>query len=164
MKEKRSKALGSRTWLALLVFGLIGQVAWTIENMYFNVFLYNTITGDTGMIAVMVAASAVVATVTTLFAGALSDRLGRRKPIIVAGYLLWGLSVMAFLNMTRVMRASVLLKEDKLTVAQVGKAVGFGSVAHFTDVFKRLEGVTPNEYRRQHQNPWEKVSATSQEY
>jgi len=96
MKEKRSKALGSRTWLALLVFGLIGQVAWTIENMYFNVFLYNTITGDTGMIAAMVAASAVVATVTTLFAGALSDRLGRRKPIIVAGYLLWGLSVMSF--------------------------------------------------------------------
>ena len=75
-----------------------------------------------------------------------------------------GLSVMAFLNMTRVMRASVLLKEDKLTVAQIGKAVGFDSVAHFTDVFKRLEGVTPNEYRRQHQNPWEKVSATSQEY
>ena len=96
MKEKRSKTLSGRTWLALLLFGLIGQVAWTIENMYFNVFLYNTITGDTGMIAAMVAASAVVATVTTLFAGALSDRIGKRKTIIVAGYLLWGLSVMSF--------------------------------------------------------------------
>jgi len=96
MKEKKVSALGKRTWLALIAFGLIGQVAWTIENMYFNVFLYNTITGDTGMIATMVAASAVVATATTLVVGALSDKLGKRKAIIVGGYLLWGLSVMAF--------------------------------------------------------------------
>lgn len=96
MQKKREGALGGRIWLALLSFGLIGQVAWVVENMYFNVFLYNTITGDTGMIAAMVSASAVVAAVTTLAVGALSDKLGVRKPIIVAGYLLWGLSVMAF--------------------------------------------------------------------
>lgn len=96
MRRKREYALGARTWAALLSFGLIGQVAWVVENMYFNVFLYNTITGDTGMIAAMVAASAVVAAVTTLAVGALSDKLGVRKPFIVTGYLLWGLSVMAF--------------------------------------------------------------------
>lgn len=73
-----------------------------------------------------------------------------------------GLSVMAFLNMTRVLRACVLLKEDELSVSQVGKAVGLGSAAHFTDVFKRLEGVTPHEYRRQHnRQPRTKVSADS---
>ena len=33
--------LGGRTWAALLTFGLVGQIAWVIENMYFNVFLYN---------------------------------------------------------------------------------------------------------------------------
>ena len=70
--------LGGRTWAALLTFGLVGQIAWVIENMYFNVFLYNTISGDTSMIAAMVAWSAVTATVTTLVMGALSDRLGRR--------------------------------------------------------------------------------------
>jgi len=75
---------------------LIGQIAWVVENMYFNVFLYNTITGDTGMIAAMVACSAVVATITTLLAGTLSDRRGQRKPFIVWGYLLWGVSVAAF--------------------------------------------------------------------
>ncbi len=94
--KKREGALGARIWLALLSFGLIGQIAWVVENMYFNVFLYNTITGDTGVIAAMVSASAVVAAVTTLAVGALSDKLGVRKPIIVTGYLLWGLSVMAF--------------------------------------------------------------------
>ena len=96
MKKHRENTLGVRTWLALLVFGLIGQVAWVVENMYFNVFLYNTITGDTNMIATMVAASSVVATVTTLVVGALSDKIGKRKSLIVGGYLLWGLSVMAF--------------------------------------------------------------------
>ena len=95
-KKKEKNGLGVRAWAALLSFGLIGQVAWVVENMYFNVFLYNTITGDTKMIAAMVAASAVVAAVTTLVVGALSDKLGKRKPIIVTGYLLWGLSVMAF--------------------------------------------------------------------
>lgn len=88
--------LGRRTWAALLTFGLFGQIAWVIENMYFNVFLYNTISGDTAMIAAMVAASAVTATVTTLFMGALSDKVGKRKIFIVGGYLLWGLSVAAF--------------------------------------------------------------------
>ena len=93
---EQKKGPGARVWAALLSFGLIGQIAWVVENMYFNVFLYNTITGDTKMIAAMVAASAAVAAVTTLTVGALSDKLGVRKPIIVTGYLLWGLSVMAF--------------------------------------------------------------------
>ena len=96
MKKRKENALGLRTWLALLVFGLIGQVAWVVENMYFNVFLYNTITGNADMIATMVAASSVVATVTTLVVGAWSDKHGKRKSLMVGGYLLWGLSVMAF--------------------------------------------------------------------
>ena len=67
-----------------------------------------------------------------------------------------GLSVMAFLNMTRVLRACVLLSEGQLSVAQIAKAVGLGSVPHFTDVFKRIEGVTPHEYRRQLGHmPWQ---------
>ena len=95
-KTKSPYALGGRTWAAVLIFGLFGQIAWVIENMYFNVFLYNTISGDTAMIAAMVSASAVTATVTTLVMGALSDKLGRRKALIVVGYLLWGVSVASF--------------------------------------------------------------------
>ena len=91
-KEKLSK----RMWVSLILIGLVGQFAWTIENMYFNVFLYNTISTDPRAIAAMVAASAAAATVTTLLMGALSDRVGRRKPFICAGYVLWGISTMAF--------------------------------------------------------------------
>ena len=94
--KKKATPLGGRTWAALLIFGLFGQIAWVIENMYFNVFLYNTISGDTSMIAAMVGWSAVTATVTTLIRGALSDKLGRRKAFIVGGYLLWGVSIAVF--------------------------------------------------------------------
>ena len=88
--------LGARKWAVLLLIGLFGQFAWTIENMYFNVFLYNTISTDPGYIAAMVGWSAAAATLTTLLMGALSDRLGKRKIFICAGYLLWGLSTAAF--------------------------------------------------------------------
>jgi len=88
--------LGVRVWATLLLVGLTGQFAWTIENMYLNVFLYNTISQDPGYIAAMVGWSAAAATVTTLLMGALSDRVGRRKPFIVLGYLAWGVSVAAF--------------------------------------------------------------------
>ena len=83
-------------WLVLVIFSLVGQVAWVMENMYFNVFLYNTISTDPGYIASMVAWSAAAATLTTLVMGALSDRVGKRKLFICAGYILWGLFTIAF--------------------------------------------------------------------
>ena len=47
-------------------------------------------------ISLMVAASAVSATLTTVFLGALSDRIGKRKLLICGGYILWGLSIFSF--------------------------------------------------------------------
>ena len=85
-----------RFYLSLILFGLLGQIAWVVENMYLNVFIYNTFRASAGDIRMMVSASAVAATLTTVFMGALSDKIGKRKSIIVVGYLLWGLSVMAF--------------------------------------------------------------------
>lgn len=92
MKEK----LGARNWAALILVGLFGQLAWMIENMYFNVYLYNTISQDPKYIAAMVGWSAASATLTTLLMGALSDRAGKRKLFISVGYILWGLSTAAF--------------------------------------------------------------------
>ena len=92
MKDK----LSARVWITLVLVGLAGQFAWTIENMYLNVFLYNTISQEPGYIAAMVGWSAAAATLTTLLMGALSDRLGQRKQFIVFGYLAWGVSIMAF--------------------------------------------------------------------
>ena len=88
--------LGARKWISMILIGLFGQFAWTIENMYFNVFLYNTISTDPRYIASMVAWSAAAATLTTLIMGALSDRVGKRKLFISAGYILWGLTTGLF--------------------------------------------------------------------
>lgn len=88
--------LSSRMWACIVLIGLVGQFAWTIENMYFNVFLYNTISTDPRYISQMVGWSAAAATLTTLLMGALSDRVGKRKLFICAGYILWGISTAAF--------------------------------------------------------------------
>ena len=85
-----------RFWIALFVFSLIGQIAWVVENMYFNVFIYHMFNASQNDIALMVQASAVAATVTTLLIGALSDRLGKRKAFITVGYILWGVSILVF--------------------------------------------------------------------
>ncbi len=101
MKNK----LGSRFWLALTIFSLMGQVAWVVENMYFNVFIYKMFHASAADISAMVTASAVTATLTTVFMGALSDKIGKRKLFICTGYILWGISIFSF----------VLLREDVLS-------------------------------------------------
>ncbi len=88
--------LTSRFWVALTVFSLIGQVAWIVENMYLNVFIYKMFNASAGAISAMVAASAVAATLTTVLIGALSDKIGKRKLFICGGYVLWGVSIFCF--------------------------------------------------------------------
>ncbi|WP_350348875.1 MFS transporter [Agromyces sp. G08B096] len=88
--------LGGRTWTALVIIGLVGQLAWTVENMYLNVFVYDVITPQPEAIALMVASSAVAATVGAIIVGAWSDRSGRRRVFVAAGYVLWGACTAAF--------------------------------------------------------------------
>ena len=88
--------LSARFWCALTLFSLVGQIAWVVENMYFNVFIYNMFNASAGDISAMVAASAATATLTTIFIGALSDRIGKRKLFISAGCMLWGISILSF--------------------------------------------------------------------
>lgn len=90
MKAKR------KFYTGLILFALIGQIAWVVENMYFNVFLYQMFHATASQISLMVSLSAVTATVTTVFIGALSDRVGKRKLFLTAGYVLWGISILLF--------------------------------------------------------------------
>lgn len=93
MNEKK---FSSSNWFILLVFGLVGQIAWSVENMCFNTFVFGTIAPDLDAITLMVQLSGVTATVVTLVAGTLSDKLGNRRLFISIGYMVWGLSVAAF--------------------------------------------------------------------
>lgn len=92
-----------REWFVLIIIGLAGQFAWSIENMYLNTYItYLNFTSQDGgfdyslMIAITTALSAVVATLTTLFMGTLTDKVNKRKIFISAGYILWGISTASF--------------------------------------------------------------------
>ncbi len=94
--------LSSLNWFNVCLFCLIGGIAWNLENMYFNTFLYNEVYATATKEAVlgamepstavsrMVALSAVTAVVTTFIMGTFSDRMKNRKVFISIGYILWG--------------------------------------------------------------------------
>lgn len=85
-----------KAWSILILFGLIGQIAWAVENMYFNLFVYNTIAKSTQTVTLMVQLSGIMATVVTLFAGIFSDKSGNRRHFISIGYIIWGLVIASF--------------------------------------------------------------------
>ena len=145
--------LGAKNWIALILVGLFGQFAWTIENMYFNVYLYNTISQDPRYIAAMVAWSAAAATLTTLLMGALSDRVGKRRVFISCGYILWGLSTAAFGYVTKENAARLFPGVNAVAAAAVSIVVldcvmtFFGSTANDAAFNAWVTDVT-NEHNR----------------
>lgn len=98
------KKLGIRMWLFLILVGFVGQLAWAIENMYLNTYItYINFSAPVGemfdyslFIALTTALSAVVATITTILMGVLTDKIGHKRLFISIGYILWGLSTASF--------------------------------------------------------------------
>jgi MFS family permease len=100
MKNDSRNSITLRAWTVMTALALTGQIAWAVENSWFNTFVFDTITPDPRPVAWMVAASAITATLTTLLMGTLSDRTrsrwGKRRPYILVGYVLWGLMTILF--------------------------------------------------------------------
>ena len=94
--------ISKRLWFSIIFFGLIGQIAWVVENMNFATFCQDIFSNsgrpDLSYIVttLMVILSAVTATATTIWAGARCDRAGKRKPFIAYGYMAWGVTIMLF--------------------------------------------------------------------
>ena len=134
----KQSTLSRRNWLILLLFGAIGQIAWSVENMYFNLFVFDTVAPDLDAITLMVQLSGIVATATTLFAGVLSDKLGNRRSFIAWGYAIWGVTVALFgcLSPTLIDRLFNTGADRAITITLVLVVVGdcvmtlFGSTAN----------------------------------
>lgn len=90
------KKISRKFWTAMVLFGLVGQIAWVVENMYLNVFIYKMFHAQPSDISLMVGASSIAATLTTILIGALSDKIGKRKVFMCGGYIVWGFSILAF--------------------------------------------------------------------
>lgn len=102
MKNQGATRISGKIWFSAIFFGLIGQIAWIVENMYFATFAQdifaNSGRSDLSYMVTtwMVILSALAATITTIFAGTWSDRVGKRKPFITIGYIFWGFTIMLF--------------------------------------------------------------------
>ncbi|MBQ4348711.1 MAG: MFS transporter [Clostridia bacterium] len=124
MKAKLTKL----NWFTICLFSFMGGIAWNIENMYFNTFLYNSVYANaseaamagsmapTTAISRMVALSAVAAVLTTFVMGTLSDKMKNRKLFISVGYLLWGLVTALFGFITRENVASLFNITDEARI------------------------------------------------
>lgn len=93
---RNEQTFGKNNWIILILFGLVGQLAWSVENMYFNLFVFDTVAPDLDAITLMVQLSGVMATLATLIAGAISDKVGNRSKFISIGYAIWGVTVAIF--------------------------------------------------------------------
>lgn len=100
----KPKGISLRRWLFLILAGLVGQLAWSLENRYLNTFItYINFSAPVRerfdyslYIALTTAFSAIVATLTTIFMGTLTDKVGHRREFISFGYLLWGIATAGF--------------------------------------------------------------------
>ena len=131
MAKLKENKLPGLIWFNLLTFGFIGSVAWNIENMYFNTFLYNSVYNGasdaalkgtmepTTAINLMVTLSAVTAVVTTFIAGTFSERMKNRKLFISVGYVVWGLVTAAFGFITRDNIANLFGLSDAVQILTV---------------------------------------------
>lgn len=130
--------IGIRKWLAFLLAGFIGQLAWAIENNYLNLYVYFTSPENAVrvFIPLMTALSAVTATVTTLFMGALSDRIGKRKIFISCGYIIWGISIVLF---------AFLDPSNKVTLILNNSAFLAGCMVVVADCVMTFFGSTAND-------------------
>ena len=117
MEKTISTKLPRKTWFLIVLLSLMGQVAWAVENNFFNLFIQDVFGASLSDVALMVSASAITATATTLLAGVWSDRVGRRKVFVVAGTLLWGLSICAFAVLQNISQA---LARDAAAAAALG--------------------------------------------
>lgn len=109
--------LGGSTWIVIVLLALVGQIAWAVENNFFNLFIQDAFGASLSDVALMVSASAFTATATTLLVGTWSDRVGRRKAFVVAGTFVWGLSICAFAVLQNV---SGMLARDAAAAATLG--------------------------------------------
>ena len=109
--------LSRKVWFLIVVVALTGQIAWAVENNFFNLFIQDAFGASLSDVALMVSASAITATATTLLLGTWSDRVGRRKIFIVVGTVLWGISILVFSVLQNI---SETLAADAAAAATLG--------------------------------------------
>lgn len=59
-----------------------------------------------------------------------------------------GISVLEYITLERIQTAKILLQETDYSIYQVADAVGYSNYSYFTRIFKKIEKITPQEYKK----------------
>ena len=59
------------------------------------------------------------------------------------------MTISSYLISKRITRAKHLLRFTQMTIDEVGCAVGMDGAGYFSRMFKKAEGISPKEYRKQ---------------
>ncbi|MHA1689875.1 MAG: hypothetical protein ACTSYC_00470 [Promethearchaeota archaeon] len=82
-----SEKIPKKVFFAIMLMKFAGEIAWAVENQYFNVFMYNMIAPVPLYISIMVALTTTVGTISAIITGSYSDVKGKRKPIMIFGFI-----------------------------------------------------------------------------
>lgn len=61
----------------------------------------------------------------------------------------YGSTISSYLIIIRITKAKQLLRFTDMTVDEIGAAVGMGDANYFSRMFRKVEGISPREYRKQ---------------
>lgn len=117
------------TWIALVFVVTVATMCTSMENNWFNTYIYDSITPNPEPVAWMVSASAITAAAAAIVFGAASDRhrgrWGRRRPFILFGFIVAGIFTIIFAFADRL--ESVNLAVAWVVAADALMMVGFGA-------------------------------------
>jgi MFS family permease len=88
--------------ISVTLLSLAGQIAWAVENQFYNDFIDETLIAmgvpEFGPIAItlLVNITTCVGTLATILMGSYSDVIGKRKPILLYGFIFWAITTSLF--------------------------------------------------------------------
>lgn len=59
-----------------------------------------------------------------------------------------GVAITEYINKLRINEALSLLENGNISITDIAQMIGFNDVNYFTKVFKKLQGITPSEYKK----------------
>jgi MFS family permease len=92
----KSDKISKRTLVSIILVSFAGEIAWAVENQYFNLFIYNKIAPVPFYVSLLVSITAVVSTLTTILMGALSDSKGKRRIFLIIGMVFFTITTALF--------------------------------------------------------------------
>jgi MFS family permease len=91
-----SEKLPRRTSWTIFLISIAGNIAWAVENQFYNVYMYNEIAPVPFYVSLMVMITAVASTVTAIVMGAVSDVKGKRRFFMIYGFIFWAFTTAMF--------------------------------------------------------------------